>query len=60
MHKKMLNKAGSDVYELCWHFLNEQLFCSYPFFHDIFLLPPTLSLIPSLLSHETDLGFVVL
>jgi hypothetical protein len=61
MHKIcMLSKEVSDVYDFHYHFLNDQLFFSYLFFHDIFLLHTALSLIHSFLFYAIDLGFASL
>jgi hypothetical protein len=57
MHKISLL---SDVYDVCWKFLNDKLLCSYLFFHDIFPLPPFLSLIHYFLTNAIALCFSIL
>jgi hypothetical protein len=58
MHKiSLLSRGLSDVYEIFYHFLNNQLFCGHLLFHDIFTLPRVLSLIHYLFASPTDLRF---
>jgi len=60
MHKISLLSEVSDVYEFCYHLLNNYIFCSYLFFHDIFPIPPILSLIYFLFASATNLSFASL
>jgi hypothetical protein len=56
MHTTLfLSKEVSGVYEFCWNFLNNHLFHDPLFFHETYLLPLVLSLIPSLFSYAIDL-----
>jgi hypothetical protein len=61
MHKKFfLSKEVSGVHELYWHFWNSQLSHNHILFHDTYLLPLVLSLIPSLFSSATYLSSTTL
>jgi hypothetical protein len=57
MHKTFfLSKEVSGVYEFFYHFSNNHLFHDPLFFHEKFLLPLVLSLIPSSFASATDLS----